>query len=217
MDEIRILLADDHSLLRAGVRALLEEVEGFVVVAEAADGQQALALVETHRPHVLVTDISMPDLDGLELASRVTRAWPETRVLVLSMFADRAYATKAMASGAAGYLLKDALPAELEAAVRAVARGESYLSPVISAHVVADYARLANAEASGAGPLTPRQLEVLRLVAEGLPTKGIARQLGISVKTAEAHRSQLMERLDIHDVAGLVRYALRTGLIPSDP
>lgn len=216
MDEIRIVLADDHGIVRAGVRSILEEIAGVVVVAEAADGRQALALVEAHRPDVLMTDISMPGLDGLELASCVTSEWPETRVLILSMHADRAYATKAMASGAVGYLLKDAGPDELEAAVRAVARGESYLSSAISAHVVADYARLVKAGADEAGPLTPRQLEVLRLIAEGVPTKGIARRLNISVKTAETHRTQLMDRLDIHEIAGLVRYAIRTGLINSD-
>ena len=216
MDEIRIILADDHGLLRAGVRSILEGIKGVVVVAEASDGQQALALVEVHQPNLLVTDISMPGLDGLELASRVTRDWPKTRVLVLSMHADSAYATKAMASGAAGYLLKDARPEELEIAVKAVARGENYLSPAVSAHVVADYARLAKTEAVPANPLTPRQIEVLRLIAEGLPTKAIARQLNISVKTAETHRMQLMDRLDIHEVAGLVRYAIRTGLIKPD-
>ncbi len=216
MEKIRVVLADDHSFVRAGVRAILEEIEDVMVVAEAADGQQALALVESHRPNVLVTDISMPILDGVELASRVPAASPTTRVLVLSMHADRPYATKAMAAGAAGYLLKDAGLDELEKALRAVANGESYLSPAISTHVLADYTRLAKAEATPTSPLTPRQLEVLRLVVEGLPTKTIARRLEISVKTAETHRSQLMDRLDIHDVPGLVRYAIRMGMIAPD-
>jgi DNA-binding NarL/FixJ family response regulator len=213
MDAIRVVLADDHGFLRVGVRSLLEEATGIEVVAEASDGQEALALVAAHRPDVLVTDISMPCLDGLELAGRVARDHPETKVLILSMHKEKAYATRALGSGAAGYLLKEAGAAELESAVRAVARGEGYISPAVSAHVVADYARLAQAEASAADPLSPRQREVLCLIAQGLPTKAIARRLGISVKTAETHRGLLMERLDIHDVAGLVRYAIRTGQV----
>ncbi len=216
MEKIRVVLADDHSFVRAGVRSILEEMGDVAVVAEAADGQQALALVEAHQPDLLLTDISMPGLDGVELASRVPAVSPETRVLVLSMHADRPYATKAIAAGAAGYVVKDAGLDELEKALRAVANGESYLSPPISTHLLADYSRLAKAEATPSSPLTPRQLEVLQLVVEGLPTKTIARRLQISVKTAETHRAQLMDRLDIHDVPGLVKYAIRIGMIASD-
>ncbi len=216
MGTIRVVLADDHAVVRHGVRSLLEAAPDIEIVAEAGDGHQALALVEAHRPDVLVTDIAMPGLTGLELAEHVARDFPQTRVLVLSMHQEKAYATRALAAGAAGYLLKDAGADECEVAVRAVARGESYLSPAVSGHVVAEYARLAQAEAAASDPLTARQREVLRLIAEGLPTKAIARRLGLSVKTAEAHRAQVMERLGIHDVAGLVRYAIRTGLIKAD-
>lgn len=195
---------------------LLEEARDIEIVAEAEDGDKALALVEAHRPDVLVADIEMPGLNGLALTERVSREHPGTRVLILSMHKGKEFATKAIAAGAAGYLLKDAGASELEAAVRAVFRGESYLSPAISAHLVAEYTRLAHAEEEAVEPLTPRQRDVLRLIAEGLPTKAIARRLAISAKTVEAHRCQLMERLDIHDVAHLVRYAIRNRLIDTD-
>ena len=216
MDTIRVVLADDHAVVRRGVRATLEEAPDIEIVAEAATGKEALAAVEAIRPDVLVTDIAMPGLTGLELAERTTRDFPQTRVLILSMHNEKRYATKALAVGASGYLLKDATAAECEAAVRAVARGDGYLSPFISGHLVTEYARLANAEAATADPLTSRQREVLLLIALGLPTKAIGRRLGISVKTVEAHRGQLMERLGIHDLAGLVRYAIRTGLVAAD-
>jgi DNA-binding NarL/FixJ family response regulator len=216
MGTIRVVLADDHPVVRRGVRALLQEAPDIEVVAEAADGHQALASVEAKRPDVLVTDIAMPGLTGLELAKRVARDFPQTRVLILSMHKEKEYATRALAAGADGYLLKDAGDAECEAAVRAVARGESYLSPSVFGHVVTEYVRLAKAEAATADPLTPRQRDVLLLIAQGLPTKAIGRRLGISGKTVEAHRSQLMERLAIRDIASLVRYAIRTGLINPD-
>jgi DNA-binding NarL/FixJ family response regulator len=216
MSTIRVVLADDHALARRGVRALLAETGDIEVVAEAEDGDTALKLVETHRPDVLVTDIEMPGLTGLELTERVVRDCPGTKVLIISIHKAKEYATKAITSGAAGYLLKDAGSSEFAAAVRAVFQGESYLSPAISAHLVAEYTRLAHAEEQAVEPLTPRQREVLRLIAEGLPTKAIARRLAISAKTVDAHRSQLMERLDIHDVAHLVRYAIRNHLIEAD-
>jgi DNA-binding NarL/FixJ family response regulator len=216
MGTIRVVLADDHAVVRRGVRSLLEAAPDIEVVAEAGAGHEALAAVAAHRPDVLVTDIAMPGLTGLELAERVARDFPATRVLILSMHEEKAYATRALALGAAGYLLKNASGPECEAAVRAVVRGESYFSPAVSGHLVAEYTRLAQAEAAASDPLTPRQREILRLIAEGLPTKAIARRLGISAKTVEAHRGQLMERLGIHDVAGLVRYAIRTGLVGAD-
>jgi DNA-binding NarL/FixJ family response regulator len=216
MSTIRVVLADDHALVRRGVRSLLEDTGDIEIVAEAEDGDTALVLVEANRPDILVTDIEMPGLTGLELTERVTRDFPGTRVLIISMHKTKAYATKAITSGAAGYLLKDAGACEFEVAVRAVFRGENYLSPAISAHLVAEYTRLAQAEEQAVEPLTPRQLEVLRLIAEGLPTKAIAKRLAISAKTVDAHRSQLMERLDIHDVANLVRYAIRNHLIRAD-
>jgi DNA-binding NarL/FixJ family response regulator len=215
VETIRVLIADDHTLVRAGIRALLQDLEGVEVVAEAGDGREAMDLVERHRPDVLVTDIAMPHLGGLELAGRVTRELPATRVIILSMHANEEYASRALQAGAAGYLLKDSGLAELELAVRAVVRGETYLSPAVSRHVIADYLRRTGG-APDSGPLTPRQGQVLQLIAEGKTTKQIARLLGVSIKTVETHRVQLMDRLDIHDVAGLVRYAIRTGMVRSD-
>jgi DNA-binding NarL/FixJ family response regulator len=213
VDTIRVILADDHTLLRAGLRALLEDLPGVEVVAEAADGVEALALVEAHRPDVVLMDIAMPHLTGLDVAARLRQERPEARVLILSMHKDEAYVRRAVLAGAAGYLLKDSDTEELALAIRAVARGETYLSPAVSKHLVADYRRQAGGQADPAGGLTPRQREVLRLIAEGATTKAIARRLGISIKTVESHRTLLMERLGIHDVAGLVRYAIRVGLI----
>jgi DNA-binding NarL/FixJ family response regulator len=213
VETIRVILADDHTLLRAGLRALLEGLPGVEVVAEAADGVEALALVEAHRPDVVLMDIAMPRLSGLDVAARLGQERPEARVLILSMHKDEAYVLRAVLAGAAGYLLKDSDTEELGLAIRAVARGETYLSPAVSRHLFADYRRQAGDQASPAGALTPRQRAVLRLIAEGATTKAIARQLGISIKTVESHRTLLMERLGIHDVPGLVRYAIRVGLI----
>lgn len=216
MTPIRVLLADDHRLLRAGLRALLEEMEGIEVVGEAADGGEALELVESHHPDIVLTDIAMPVLNGLALAARVGQAHPETKVIILSMHSSEEYVCQALRAGAVGYLLKDSGTSELELAIRAVARGESYLSPAVSKHVIADYIKRTGSETGSNDLLTPRQREVLKLIAEGHSTKAIARTLGISVKTVETHRAQLMERLDIRDVAGLVRYAIRVGMVSSD-
>ncbi len=212
MNPIRLVLADDHALLRAGLKGLLSRLQGIDVVGEAADGATALRMVASLAPDILMTDIGMPLIDGLTLTARVAREFPATRVVILSMHTEKEYADKALRAGAVGYLIKDSATSELELAIRAAARGEAFLSPVVSRYVIAEYSRLAEDEAS-TGPLTPRQREVLKLIAEGLPTKAIARHLDISVKTAETHRTQLMERLDIHDVAGLVRYAIRSGLV----
>jgi DNA-binding NarL/FixJ family response regulator len=211
---IRVLLADDHRLLRAGLISLLRDVKDVDVVAEAGDGEEALALVAELKPDVLLTDIAMPKLNGLEVAARVTEEYPATRVIILSMHLDEEYVRAAVSSGAAGYLLKDTDLAELDRAIRAVVRGETFLSPAVSTQLMADYQRLAlGGRGSSEDPLTPRQREVLRHIAEGKTTKAIARLLGISTKTVETHRTQLMERLNIHDVAGLVRYAIRSGLV----
>jgi DNA-binding NarL/FixJ family response regulator len=211
-----MLLADDHGLLRAGVRSLLEALKDVVVVAEAADGSEALRLIEAHQPQIALLDIAMPKLTGLDVAARVAQDFPMTRVIILSMHVDEEYVRRAIAAGASGYLLKDSGTSELETAVRAVARGETYLSPAVSTHLIVRYRRHERGEAPVAEPLTPRQREVLRLIAQGLTTKAIARKLDISIKTVETHRTQLMDRLDIHDLAGLVRHALRIGLIEMD-
>jgi DNA-binding NarL/FixJ family response regulator len=216
MQLIRILIADDHALVRAGIRALAQKIAGIEVVAEAADGRDALALTKLHQPDIVLMDISMPGLNGLEAAARAAKDFPSVRILILSAHADEEHVCQALRAGAAGYLLKDAGTAELEIALRAVARGETYLSPAVSKHVIADYIRRTGGESGSLELLTPRQREVLQLIAEGHTTKEIARTLHLSDKTVETHRMQLMERLDIHDVAGLVRYAIRVGLVKSD-
>ncbi|MFO0891184.1 MAG: response regulator transcription factor [Isosphaeraceae bacterium] len=215
MSAIRIVLADDHALIRAGIAAVIRDLADVAIVGEAATGLEALRLVETQKPDILMTDISMAGMNGLEVIARVTREFPLTRSIVLSMHTEKQYVTRALLAGAAGYLVKDSGTDEIERAIRSVARGETYLCPSVSGPVVGDFVKFTEAEASGA--LTPRQREILTMIAEGQSTKAIARRLTISVKTVEAHRSQLMERLQIHDVAGLVRYAIRTGLVsPED-
>ena len=216
MKPIRVLLADDHTLVRAGIRSLLENMEGIEVIAEASDGRDALRLVRAHRPDVVLMDIAMPGLNGLEAAARIAKKCPNVRVIILSMHVNEEYVLQALRAGAAGYMVKGADAAELEIAIRAVARGETYLSPMVSKHVVTDYIQRISGETSPLELLTPRQREVLQLIAEGYSTKKIARTLKISVKTVETHRMQLMERLDIHDIAGLVRYAIRIGLVKPD-
>ena len=213
MNEVRVILADDHTLVRAGLRKLLESVPNLTVVGEAQDGLELLSLVEQLQPDLVLMDIAMPGLNGLEAAARVTRGWPNIRILILSMHQSEEYVRQALRSGAAGYLLKDAAPLELELALKALLAGETYLSPAVSKGVVNDYVqRLRQDDTPGSG-LTPRQTEVLQLIAEGHSSKEIARRLGLAVKTVETHRSQLMKQLDIHEVAGLVRYAMRIGLI----
>jgi DNA-binding NarL/FixJ family response regulator len=217
MGSTRVILVDDHRLLRSGVRSLLEDLEDIEVVAEASDGLEALALIERHRPDVILSDITMPGLNGLELSERVAAAYPEARVIILSMHSDPEYVRKAILAGASGYLLKDSEETELGLAIRAVGRGEFYLSPRAAGHVVDNLVKRPPAVPDAASVLTPRQSEILVLIADGMTTKAIARKLGISDKTVEAHRTQLMDRLDIHDIAGLVRYAVRAGLLGPDP
>lgn len=216
MKPIRVVVAEDHALVRAGICSLLEKLPGVEVVGEAADGREALELLKTQAPHVALLDISMPGMNGLEAAARAARRFPATRVILLSMHANEEYVHRALKAGVAGYLLKDSGTAELELAVRAVARGETFLSPAISKQVISDYVRRTGAETSSLEALTPRQREVLQMIAEGHTTKAIARKLELGVKTVETHRAQLMKRLDIHDVAGLVRYAIRVGLVNSE-
>jgi len=216
MKSIRVLLADDHTLVRAGFRALLQSLGDVEIVAEAGDGNEALRLIEAHQPDVVLLDIAMPGLNGLEVAARVAQEFPSVRMIMLSMYANEEYVLQALRVGAAGYLLKDAGTSELELAVRAVARGDTYLSPPVSKPVIEDYVRRVSSQPGSLDRLTPRQREVLQLIARGYSTKEIAHTLNISVKTVETHRTQLMNQLDIHDVAGLVRYAIRVGLVLTD-
>lgn len=215
MSAIRILLADDHDLVRAGFRSLLQNFEGIQVVGEAADGQQVLRLVETLKPDLVLMDIAMPELNGLEATARITKEFPQVRVMILSMHANEEYARRAIRAGAQGYLLKRASTAELELAVRAVARGEPYLTPAISKHLLADFARQAS-PASPLEQLSPRQREVLQLIAEGYSRKEIAEKLSISAKSFDVYRSEIMEQLGIDDTAGLVRFAIQHGLVSLD-
>jgi DNA-binding NarL/FixJ family response regulator len=217
---MRVLLADDHHLVRAGIRALLQSLPDVEIVAEAGNGQDALAALGRTKPDLALIDISMPGLNGLELAARATREVPETRVVILSVHGDASHVAQALRAGAKGYLVKDAAVDELPILIRSVMRGETYLSPSISRHVVEGFLGRSSAlppESTDAPALlTPRQREILQLVAEGRSTKEIASLLELSVKTVETHRAQIMERLDIHDLAGLVRYAVRAGLVSSE-
>ena len=214
---LTLILADDHALVRAGIRTLLEKLEGVKILAEAGDGRATLALVEQHQPNVVIMDISMPGLNGLDTTARIVKEKPKTKVLILSMHTGEDYVLQALRAGATGYLLKDAATVELGVALAAVRRGETYLSPTISKEVLARH-RLQSTDpkADSVKVLTPRMREIVQLIAEGRSTKEIAFLLNLSVKTIETHRMHLMARLDLHDVAGVVRYALRTGLISAD-
>jgi DNA-binding NarL/FixJ family response regulator len=216
MSSIRVVLADDHTLFRAGIRSLLNELESIQVVGEASNGHAALQLIEAHHPDIALLDIGMPELSGLEVAARLAAAATPVRVIILSMHANEEYVLRALQAGAAGYMLKDADSSELSLAIKAAMRGEIYLSPAISRQIVAGYVQRTGAGDDPLGRLSARQRETLRLIAEGRSTQEIAAQLQISVKTVEKHRAQLMERLEIYDIAGLVRYAIRVRLISSD-
>ena len=213
---LRVVLADDHTLVRAGIRKLLELMPDLEIVGEADDGVALLALVEALKPDLVLMDIAMPKLNGLDATRDLLAAWPETRVLILSMHQNKQYVRLALRHGAVGYLLKDAATMELELAIEAIRRGETYLSPAVTKGVLNEYVQHLRGDDPPPGQLTSRQNDILQLIAEGLSTKEIARRLDVSVKTVDTHRSQLMKQLDIHEVAGLVRYALRTGLIPND-
>lgn len=228
MGTVRLIIADDHRLLRAGLRMLLSGMDGVVVPAEAADGREMLNACDANEPDLVLLDIAMPVLGGLDALHELKDRHPGVRVLMLSMLASEEHVLQALRLGAAGYLLKDAAPAELELAIQAVMRGETWLSLAISRPLADGYvARVATSsqgfpvrEAGGEGAhtrlLTPRQMEVLRLLAEGRSSKQIGFSLALSVKTIETHRAQIMERLDVHDLAGLVRYAIRTGIAELD-
>ncbi len=213
MKPIRVLLADDHALVRAGLRELLQKLPGVEVVAEANDGREALALVKSALPNFVLLDITMKGLSGLEAAERIVKDFPGVKVVMLSMHANEEYVLRALRAGVSGYIIKDAAIVDLELALKAVMADETYLSPTISRNVIESYLGRTEGKPSSLEQLTPRQREILQLIAEGHSTKEIAFTLKLSVKTVETHRAQLMDRLEIYDVAGLVRYALRVGLI----
>jgi DNA-binding NarL/FixJ family response regulator len=216
MSAVRVILADDHALVRAGIRALLEKLPGIEVVGEAANGRETLELIKKSAPNLILLDISMTELGGLEALPRIVKDFPAVKVLILSGHANEEYVLRALRSGAAGYLVKEAAAEELELAIKAIAQDKTYLSPSVSRTVVESYLQRAAGEEGPIEQLTARQREVLQLIAEGKNTKEIAGTLDVSVKTVEAHRLQLMARLNIHDVPGLVRYAIRSGLVSSD-
>lgn len=213
---IRLLLADDHMLIRASLRSLLTEFTGIEVVAEAGDGREAFEMVGRHQPDVVLMDISMAGLNGLEATRLIRKEYSQVQVIVLSMHADERHVLQALRAGASGYILKESAPRELELAIESVARGKLFLSPTISRQVIEVFLGQASGQADPLDQLTPRQREILQLIAEGHSSKQIAHRLDASVKTIESHRASLMERLDIHDIAGLVRYAIRQGLVSPD-
>ena len=217
MATTRVLIADDHHLMRAGLCKLLESIPDVEVVAEASNGVLAIEMVEKHRPDLALLDITMPQLNGLDATVRIVQDFPATRVIMLSMHTGEEYVRLALNAGARGYLLKDSDPSELRVAIETVNRGDVYLSPAVSKHVVSAYIHGETADSNSLARLSPRLREVLQLLAEGQRTKGIAQMLKISVRTVESHRAQLMEELDIHELAGLVKYAIRMGLVSSDP
>ena len=216
MSPIRILIVEDHALVRAGMKALLQKIEGIEVVGDMGDGLEAVKSVQMDAPDLVLMDIAMPGLNGLDATARIVKDSPTTRVILLSMHANEEYFRQALQVGASGYLLKGAELAELELAIRTVSRGETYLTPTIAKYAVEAYRTKPEGLSGPLARLSSRQREILQLIAEGQTTKDIAQRLSVSVKTVETHRSQLMERLDIHDVPGLVRFAMRVGLIQPD-
>jgi DNA-binding NarL/FixJ family response regulator len=204
---IRIVLADDHDLVRSGIKALLSMVEGVEVIAEARDGKELIGLVESLNPDIVMTDISMPGMDGITAIAEIHSKHPETRLLVLSMYDTVDFVKRAVANGACGYLMKDAPPMELEQAVRSVMASGSYFSPAIAQRL------LQPSEPTVDDELTHRQVEILRLIAQGRASKEIAYELGLSPKTVDVHRARIMERLRLNDIASLTLYAVRKGLV----
>jgi DNA-binding NarL/FixJ family response regulator len=204
---IRVVLADDHDLVRSGIKALLTMVEGVQVIAEARDGRELVTLVESLLPDVVMTDISMPGMDGIAAIAEIHSRHPEVRLLVLSMYDTVDFVKRAVANGACGYLMKDAPPFELEQAVRSVMATGSYFSPAIAQRL------LQPSEPTADDELTHRQVEVLKLIAQGKASKEIAFDLGLSPKTVDVHRARIMERLHLNDIASLTLYAVRKGLV----
>ena len=217
MSTIRVLLADDHALIVEAMRLLLDRLGGISVVGSARNGREAVRIAQEQRPDIVIMDISMQEMNGIEAAEQIRDSLAGTRVLILSSHTSDKYVNRAIRAGVAGYLVKDSLPAELAAAVTAVAEGKMYLSPSIAGHVMASARRDAQAIADDPlACLTARQREVLQMIAEGKTTKQIAFTLDVSVKTVETHRAAIMERLQIRDIAGLVLFAVRNGLVNPD-
>ena len=215
MKKVRVLLADDHQLIRSGIRLMLEREPDMSVVGEASDGREAVALAKSLRPDVVIMDIGMPNLNGIEAAGQMTQENPELAVMILSMHPDETYVLRALRAGARGYLLKDSAEADLIKAVHVVANGKSFFSPSVSKVLLDDYVRkLKRSRTDDAYDLlTPREREVLQLIAEGKSNKDIANLLNLSVYTVESHRSNLMDKLNIRGLPELILYAVRKGII----
>ncbi|WP_343586447.1 response regulator transcription factor [Herbaspirillum sp.] len=214
--QTRIVLADDHALVRSGIKALLAAMPGVEVVGEAADGSEAIELIARLKPDLVILDIAMKGMNGLEALRRLRGDYPAARFLMLSMYGSEEYVMQALNAGANGYLFKDSAATELEKALAELKQGRQYLDSHISREALDSYMKRVSQNGAPVEVLTPRQREILQLIAEGNNTKEIAYQLNVSAKTIETHRAQLMERLDIRDVPGLVRYAIRTGIATSD-
>jgi len=213
--DIRILLADDHNVLRDGMRLLLERQPGFVVVADASDGREAVELAKEHRPHVVVMDIAMPNLNGIEATRRMVEKNPQVGVVILSMHYDESYVIRSLKAGARAYLLKDAMKSELISAIQAVAEGRSYFSPKISRILQEDYVQVLGRKSADDTYelLTDREREVLQLVAEGKTNKEIANSLSLSLYTVDTHRTHILQKLNLHSVPEVILYAVRKGII----
>ncbi len=214
---IKILLADDHQIIRQGLRSLLEKQSDMEVIGEAQQGREAVAMTRQLSPQIVIMDVSMPDLNGMEAAKQILNETPDVKIIALSMHSDSLFVTEMLKSGASGYLLKDCAFEELVQAIRIVISGKTYLSPSISGVVVSDYVhRLSKTGNDNLEVLTAREREVLQLIAEGKSTKQVALKLHISAKTVETHRRQIMDKLDIHSVAELTKYAIRKGFTSLD-
>jgi len=215
MDHLRIVLADDHTLFRQGVRRVLEEQAGWQVVAEASDGAEAVRLTLEREPHIVILDIAMPRLNGVEATRQIARRLPDVRVLILSMYSDDLYITQSLQAGAHGFILKDSADADLVRAVRDLAAGKSYFSPAVSKVVLDDYVRhlTDRGVTDRFDALSEREREVFQLIAEGHSNKDIAQLLHLSPGTVETHRARVMEKLDVHSAAQIVLYAVRKGVI----
>ncbi len=213
---MRVLLADDHALVRAGFRALLAQLGFITEILEAADGREAIAVTLQHRPDVVLMDIAMPAMNGFEAMARIVKEAPGTKVLMVSMYEDEEVVWRSLRLGASGYVAKSAAVKELEDALHAVDRGEVYVSPLLRTAASEQEARSRDGDSDPQRRLTPRQREILQLIAEGMTSREIAETLKIHLKTVESHRMHLMKRLGIHEVAGLVRYAIRHKVVLSE-
>ncbi len=219
MKEVSIILADDHKLVRAGIKSLLENSDRIVVVGEASNGREAISLAKKLKPDIVFLDLAMPELNGLETTEKLNHEFPSIKSVILSMYTDTEYILQALRSGASGYLLKDSAPRELREAIETVMEDDIYISPSISGEIINNYLmgrkKISQSDeiVTSREMLTSRQREILQLIAEGNSTKMIAEKLFISVKTVETHRAQLMKKLGIYDIAGLVKYAIKIGLI----